>query len=689
MRILRSLFYAVAVTVQVTTLICAEQQDLTAWTTFGNGPAHAGYYPAVVGSGLVAEGWSKEFPPDSRGFPPIFNQVAVVGPRVYLTTNHYFADGMFAAALDAKTGDELWRYPLDPSYSISGPTVSDGRMVFLQNDSHGSSAIHVLDSVSGQLVRRIPFGTQGGTIYGPTILQDVAWIRGGYFGGMQSFNLNDGTQRFLVSLAQADDWTPSYYQNELYVCIDGVFTAHDPQTGARRWTLDFKRSGEILLFAAQPVVANNKAFLISFGRIDFDVGNSVLLTAIDLSSHSVLWRQPNAYYYPGGAPAPKGFSGIPASDGNSVYAISGSAVYAFDATTGEPQGSYKAGYPLVGQPLITKDLVITYSTSGGLPEAAIRNGFVYIFDKVTHNLKSRLLAGGPTSLADGVLYVVHGALDFSHQGILQTYNFLDSGPTAPLRNISTRLQVGTDDKVAIAGFIITGSNPKTVMLRGIGPTLQAAGLSGVLGDPSLELHNSSGEIIATNDNWKTTQLGGIISDFQDGIIRGSSIAPQNPLEAAIVATLEAGPYTVFLRGVNNATGLGLIEAYDLDPSSGSKMANISTRGFIAPGEIMIAGFIVGYEESRILARAMSIAVSFPGIGDPTLELHDSNGAVVAFNDNWKDAQQFEIEATGIPPNTELESAIIRTLLPGVYTAILRGANETISGGALVEIYNLP
>jgi outer membrane protein assembly factor BamB len=688
MQVLRSFLYAAIAAVQVTTGLRAEQQDLTAWTTFGNGPSHAGYYPAAIGSGRVSEGWSKAFPPDSRGFPPIFNQVAVVGPRVYLTTNHYYADGMFAAAVDTKTGDELWHYPLEPSFGISGPTVSDGHVIFLQSSGSNGSGIYILDGASGQLVRRIPFQTQSRTIFGPTVLGDIVWIPGGYFGGLESFKLSDGTQRFLVSLAPADDWTPTYYQNELYACIDGVFTALDPQPGARRWTLDLKRPGEILLFAAQPVVANNRAFAISFGRIDFDVGNSVLLTAIDLTSHAVLWRQPNAYYYPGGAPAPKGFSGIPASDGASVYAISGSAVYAFDAATGEPQGSYKAGYPLQGQPLITKDLVITYSTTGGLPEAPIRNGFVYIFDKITHNLKSRLLAGGPVSLADGVLYVVHGALDFSHEAILQTYTFLDSGPPAPLRNISTRLQVETGDKVAIAGFIITGTDQKTVMLRGIGPTLQAAGLKAVLADPSLELHNSSGEIIATNDNWGTTQVGGIISDFQDGIIRGSSIAPKDSREAAIVATLEPGPYTVILGGVNNSTGVGLIEAYDLDPSSGSKMANISTRGFIASGEIMIAGFIIGSKETRILARAMSVAVSFPGISDPTLELHDSNGAVVAFNDNWKDSQQFEIEATGIAPNTELESAVLQTLSSGAYTAILRGVNATVSGGALVEIYNL-
>jgi outer membrane protein assembly factor BamB len=456
--------------------------------------------------------------------------------------------------------------------------------------------------------------------------------------------------------------------------------------------LDFKRPGEVLLFAAQPVVANNKAFTISFGQIDEFAGNSLLLTAIDLSSHSVLWRQPNAYYLPGGPPTPAGFSGIPASDGDSVYAISGSAVYAFDATTGESHGSYKAGYPLVGQPLITKDLVITYSTSGGLPEAPVRNGFVYIFDKVTHNLKSRLLAGGPPSLADRVLYVVHGALDFSHEGIVQTYNFLDSGPSAPLRNISTRLQVGTDDNVAIAGFIITGANPKTVMLRGIGPTLQDAGLKAVLADPSLELLNSSGEILAVNDNWGTTQVGGIISDFQDGIIRGSSIAPKNSLEAAIVATLEPGPYTVVLRGANSATGVGLIEAYDIDPSSESKMANISTRGFIDAGGFMIAGFIVGSADTTVLARAISPypvnPSDYTGIADPVLELHDSYGNILAFNDNWKDTQRADIERTTIAPSHDFESAILTTFPPGAYTAVIKGASSEMRGLALVEIYNL-
>jgi hypothetical protein len=242
--------------------------------------------------------------------------------------------------------------------------------------------------------------------------------------------------------------------------------------------------------------------------------------------------------------------------------------------------------------------------------------------------------------------------------------------------------------VGIAGFIITGTQVKKVMLRAIGPSLQEAGVGGAIADPFVSLQ-SSGKIPSSNNDWqKTDVVGSFVGTDQVAAIQATTIAPKNPKEAALIATLAPGTYTAAI-GSTAGGGVGLIEVYDLDPDSGSKLANISTRGFIAPGDIMIAGFIVGYQETRILARAMSVAASFPGIGDPTLELHDSNGAVVAFNDNWKDTQRFEIEATTIPPNTDLESAIVRSLAPGAYTAILRGTKDTLSGGALVEIYNLP
>lgn len=665
------------------------------WTSFGNGPTHSGFCPLTLGDLPISDGWSKTF-------PDAINQVAVVDGRIFLTTNHYFAQGMFAAALDAATGNEVWRYPLAPAYSISGVTISDGKILFSRNGGTDGSFIYLLNSASGGLIRQIPFQTQTGTIFGPTVSGDSAWIPAGYYGGLGGFNLADGSQRFVVPLDPANDWTPTYDGKALYACINGVFTANDPMTGTPLWTLDFRRPQEILLFAAQPVVAKNKAFIISFGRLDQDSGGSVLLSAIDLSTHQILWRQPDSYFYPGGVPV-HGYSGIPASDGDAVYAISGSAVYSFDANTGQPRGIYQAdGNPLLsGQPLITNDLVIVSSTqpNSPLPVGPV-NGITFIFDKATCRLKTTLAYGGTLSLADGVLYVV-GPLKSITGGTLpaatlKTYNFASGPPPTaggpPIENISTRLQVGTGDNVGIAGFIITGTQSKFVGIRAIGPSMQSAGVSGVLSDPTLELRSSAtGQLLATNNDWASPQ--GMDIKFY-------GMAPGSPNESVILALLSPGAYTAIIRGANNTTGVGLIEVYDLtrlgvsnvNPGTESKLANISTRGYISAGDTMIAGFIIGYQDARVLVRGVNpfsnTQTEFAGIADPSLELHDGNGSAVVFNDNWADTQRAEIEATGLAPSRPSESAILTTLSPGFYTAIMRGVNGS-AGGALVEVYNLP
>jgi hypothetical protein len=250
-----------------------------------------------------------------------------------------------------------------------------------------------------------------------------------------------------------------------------------------------------------------------------------------------------------------------------------------------------------------------------------------------------------------------------------------------LGNISTRAFVQTGDNVLIGGFIITGTQDKKVIVRAIGPSLPVAD---ALADPFLELHDGSGQLIDSNDNW-------VDSPNEQAII-DSTIPPTNDLESAIVATLPANSsaYTAIVRGVNNTTGVGLVEVYDLDQSVDSKLANISTRGLVETGDnVMIGGFIVlGQSSQKIIARAIGPSLPVAGaLADPTLELHNGNGDIIAFNDNWKDSQQAEIEATTIPPTNDLESAIVATLSPGNYTAIVRGVNDT-TGVALVEVYGL-
>ncbi|MEY2510588.1 MAG: hypothetical protein QOE26_1351 [Verrucomicrobiota bacterium] len=261
-------------------------------------------------------------------------------------------------------------------------------------------------------------------------------------------------------------------------------------------------------------------------------------------------------------------------------------------------------------------------------------------------------------------------------------------PTSPhLLNISTRVHIQTGDNAMIGGFIITGTEPKTVLVRAIGPSL---GIAGALADPVIEVHGPSGELLATNDNWGDAATKQQIID--------SGLAPKNELESALWGVINPGAYTVVVRGKDDAAGIGLFEVYDLDQAADAALANISTRGLTQTADdVMIGGIIVGGgtigATTTVVVRAIGPSIPISGaLADPTLELRDGNGGLVAFNDNWKtradgSSQQAEIEATTIPPSQDQESALLQTLAPDNYTAIVRGKNDS-TGIALVEVYHL-
>ena len=264
---------------------------------------------------------------------------------------------------------------------------------------------------------------------------------------------------------------------------------------------------------------------------------------------------------------------------------------------------------------------------------------------------------------------------------------LVAAPASPaLVNIATRLRVETGDNVLIGGFILIGGAPKRVMLRGIGPSLAVNGqpISGRLLDPILTLY-SGNSAVDSNDDWTSSSQQQQISD--------SGIAPVHPKESAIIATLEPGNYTAELKGVGGNTGIGVVELYDLDQAAPANPANIASRGLVQTGDdVMIGGFIIGGSSSRtVLVRAIGPALTAAGVPgalqDPTLALYDAFGALLESNDNWRSKQEPQIIATGIPPSDNRESAILSTLPPGNYTAIVRGSGNT-TGVALVEIYQL-
>lgn len=253
-----------------------------------------------------------------------------------------------------------------------------------------------------------------------------------------------------------------------------------------------------------------------------------------------------------------------------------------------------------------------------------------------------------------------------------------------LANISTRLRVLKGENVLIGGFIITGNQPKKVLLRAIASSLASAGVNGALQDPVLELHQGS-NLIATNDNWK---------DKQQSEIQATNIPPSDDRESAIVATLNPGSYTAILRGNSDGTGIALVEVYDLSGGADSTVANISTRGFVDTDEnAMIGGFIVGNNSSaNVILRAIGPSLGSSGVQgalpDTTLELHDGNGTQIAFNDDWQsDANASQVQAAGIAPQDPHESAIATNLAGGNYTVVVRGKNNS-TGVGLVEVYHV-
>jgi hypothetical protein len=250
------------------------------------------------------------------------------------------------------------------------------------------------------------------------------------------------------------------------------------------------------------------------------------------------------------------------------------------------------------------------------------------------------------------------------------------------------MRVQTGDNVGIGGFIITGTAPKHVLLRAMGPTLTQSGVPNALADPVLELHGPGAFVTITNDNWRDDPA-------QEAAIIATGIPPANNLESAIDATLNPGAYTALVRGKNNTSGVALVEVYDLSEAVVAKLANISTRAFVSIGDnVVIAGFMLGNNSGgdRIVVRGIGPSLTAAGVSnalaDPMLELRDGNGMLLASDNDWRDnpAQAAELTAAGLAPTNNLESAIAATLPPGLYTALLSGMNNG-AGIGLVEVYD--
>jgi hypothetical protein len=290
---------------------------------------------------------------------------------------------------------------------------------------------------------------------------------------------------------------------------------------------------------------------------------------------------------------------------------------------------------------------------------------------------------------------------------LQTMDVIgyDRGASLPgtVGNVSTRLPVTPQDQL-IEGFTVDGpaGSTKKIIIRAIGPSLTPFGVTDALPNPTLEIHdsNNNNAIIARNDNWQTTQTGGIITADQSAEIGASAFKPGNNLESAIIANLAPGPYTAVVAGTGAVTsGTAVVDAFDMSTGSAAKVVNFATRGLVRPADgLMTAGFIIQNGPVRLVVRAIGPSLVPFGITnalpDTTVQVRDQNGGLIVENDDWKirssdgSSQQAEMEATTLQPTNNFEAALVTTLPAGQYTAQLRGKPET-TGTGVVQVYFLP
>lgn len=253
-----------------------------------------------------------------------------------------------------------------------------------------------------------------------------------------------------------------------------------------------------------------------------------------------------------------------------------------------------------------------------------------------------------------------------------------------IANISTRADCQTGDAVVVTEFILQGRGRDTLVLRGIGPSLGSVGVAGALQDPMTRLLNSGGKKLDINDNW--------MDNPDKDQITAAGLAPHDDRESAMIDSLRPGTYTFILQGVRRGQGVAIPEIYDL-ADGGLQLAAIGCRAFVGTGDqVLISGFIIsGNESLPILVRALGPSLTDAGLSNalpnPSLELHNANGTLIATNDNWQDTQKADIEQTGLAPTSNLDSALLATLVPGAYTTVVKGINDT-TGLAFVQYYSL-
>ncbi len=519
-------------------------------------------------------------------------------------------------------------------------------------------------------------------------------------------------QRLLIGLvavsclrdlqaAAGDLYTKDFNSNSIIrIAQNGTKTLFTSGDGSQTTGMAFDRAGNlyiatsstgnILKFAPDGTRTTFAAGLGNVYELAFDSAGNLFVT--ERTSQSILKFAPNGTktVFASGLSNAAGL-GFDRADNLFVVQGSGGPVLKFapDGTSSVFAPAPDFNHPFIGVAADAADNVYIVEFVPGTiykysPDGQTRTVFSPPANSSTGSIRFDS-AGNLFSFVEGQ----HSIYRITPNGIRTLFasdlGFAAWGAFEPARgyslNLSTRLRVQTDENMMVAGFI--GTDPTTVVVRGIGPSLAQAGIKGALQDPILELHDSTGAVIKVNDNWR---------ESQEAELQASGLAPTNDLDAAMLVTLPPGAYTAIIRGKNGTIGVGLIEVYDLNLASRAKLMNLSTRGRVETGEnVMIGGFIIGDNGEKVLLRVLGPSLLNAGVLqpllDPTLMLFDRNGSLIDSNDNWKDTHETAIRGTGMAPPNDLESAILTTLPPGQYTAVVQDHNG-LSGIAVVELYNL-
>lgn len=334
-------------------------------------------------------------------------------------------------------------------------------------------------------------------------------------------------------------------------------------------------------------------------------------------------------------------------------------------------------YDAAGRPFVTDGVV---TSTANLDDAGA------YFDPIGSGPNFQIRAVHDFSHLLGTTHPFRELVNNDDRTYLATLGYPLAPPVGKLLNIATRLRVQNGDAALIAGFIVTGADPKRLVIRAIGPS---TGVSGALADPTLEVFQGSTLYVPLQNNWR---------DNQEAELQATGVAPTNNLEAATVRTFPPGSYTAIVRGNGNTTGVGSVEVYDLSADSDSRLANISTRGFVEAGDnVMIGGFIIGGDGSQnadLIVRALGPSLAAAGVpnplADPVLTMYDAYGLLVGANDNWREQTpdaRAELAASGFAPTNDSESALLISRPSGPTTAIVSG-KDGATGNALIEVYRL-